>query len=89
MPELDGPSLYRLLARQQPQLCPRFIFLTGDTLEPATLAFLEESGAPCLTKPFAITEARRAIQRVVYPGPPATPVMVPPVESASDGGLSL
>jgi signal transduction histidine kinase/ActR/RegA family two-component response regulator len=65
MPELDGPSLYRLLKCQQPHLCQRFIFLTGDTLEPATQAFLEASGAPCLTKPFAITEARRVIQRAL------------------------
>src|SRR4029450_6066377 len=43
MPELDGPSLYRRLERQQPHLCPRLIFLTGDTLEPATQAFLEAS----------------------------------------------
>jgi two-component system NtrC family sensor kinase len=65
MPELDGPSLYRLLERQQPHLCQRVIFLTGDTMEPATQAFLEASGAPCLTKPFTIAEARHAIQRVL------------------------
>jgi len=65
MPELDGPSLYRLLQRQHPHLCQRLIFLTGDTLEPATQAFLEESGAPCLTKPFTSAEARRVIQRTL------------------------
>jgi PAS domain S-box-containing protein len=65
MPELDGPSLYRLLERQQSHLCQRFIFLTGDTLEPATQAFLEASGAPCLTKPFTSAEARRVIQRTL------------------------
>jgi two-component system NtrC family sensor kinase len=76
MPELDGPSLYRLLERQQPHLCARLIFLTGDTLEPATLAFLEASGAPSLLKPFTITEARRVIQRTLQaaaPGPWYTP----------------
>jgi nitrogen-specific signal transduction histidine kinase/CheY-like chemotaxis protein len=65
MPELDGPSLYRLLERQQPHLCPRLIFLTGDTLDPATREFLEQSGVPCLTKPFPIAEARRVIQRAL------------------------
>jgi CheY-like chemotaxis protein len=70
MPELDGPSLYRLLARQQPQLCQRFIFLTGDTLEPATQAFLEACGALCLTKPFSIAEARRAIKRAAQAASP-------------------
>jgi two-component system NtrC family sensor kinase len=65
MPDLDGPSLYRLLERQQSRLCQRFIFLTGDTLEPATQAFLEQSGAPCLTKPFTGAEARRIIQHTL------------------------
>jgi CheY-like chemotaxis protein len=65
MPELDGPTLYRLLARQQPELCSRVIFLTGDTLEPATHAFLEQSGALCLTKPFTMAEARRTIGRIL------------------------
>jgi CheY-like chemotaxis protein len=65
MPDLDGPSLYRLLERQQPHLCQRLIFLTGDTLEPATQAFLEQSGTPCLTKPFSIADARHVIQRIL------------------------
>jgi PAS domain S-box-containing protein len=78
MPELDGPSLYRLLERQHPHLCRRCIFLTGDTLEPATQAFLEQSGAPCLAKPFTIAEARRIIRRVLYPGSPAAPASAPP-----------
>ena len=77
MPELDGPSLYRLLAQQQPQLCRRFIFLTGDTLEPATQAFLAQSGAPCLPKPFTSAEARRAIRRVLHLGHSPTPGRVP------------
>jgi signal transduction histidine kinase/ActR/RegA family two-component response regulator len=86
MPELDGPSLYRLLERQQPHLCLRCIFLTGDTLEPATQAFLEQSGVPCLTKPFSIAEARRAIRRVLHPGHPATPASAPPPARAIDEG---
>ena len=73
MPELDGPSLYRLLERQQPHLCQRLIFLTGDTLEPATQAFLEASGVPCLLKPFAIAEARRVIQRTLQGAAPSAP----------------
>ena len=74
MPELDGPRLYRLPDRQRPLLCSRLIFLTGDTLEPATREFLEQSGAPCLTKPFSIAEARHIIQRALHPGHPAMPV---------------
>jgi CheY-like chemotaxis protein len=82
MPELDGPSLYRLLERHQPHLCRRLIFLTGDTLEPATQAFLEQSGAPCLTKPFSIADARRAIQRALHTRSPAAPASTSPAARA-------
>ncbi|MBI2879355.1 MAG: response regulator [Candidatus Rokubacteria bacterium] len=48
MPQLDGPGLYRELARRRPDLLPRVVFLTGDTLSPEITAFLNETGAPCL-----------------------------------------
>jgi len=65
MPELDGPGLYRILAQQQPHLCQRIIFLTGDTLAPETKSFLEQSGARCLEKPFTIATVRRVLQQVL------------------------
>lgn len=61
MPELDGPGLYRELARRHPALVHRVIFLTGDTLSPAITAFLKEAGAPSLGKPFVVEEVRRVI----------------------------
>jgi signal transduction histidine kinase/CheY-like chemotaxis protein len=63
MPELDGPGLYRALAARQPQLCRRFIFLTGDTLSPETRVFLERAGVPRLAKPFTAAEVRRVVER--------------------------
>jgi len=65
MPELDGPSLYQTLEREYPHLLQRVIFLTGDTLNPETRLFLEQSAAPCLTKPCTAAEIRRAIQQVL------------------------
>jgi signal transduction histidine kinase/DNA-binding response OmpR family regulator len=65
MPGIDGPSLYRTLERQYPHLLRRVIFLTGDTLNPETKTFLDESAAPCLTKPCTVAEIRRAIQQVL------------------------
>jgi CheY-like chemotaxis protein len=66
MPELDGPGLYRALAQQYPHLLRRFIFLTGDTLSPETLAFFAQHGVPRLTKPFTVAEVRRAIQQALH-----------------------
>jgi signal transduction histidine kinase/DNA-binding response OmpR family regulator len=65
MPEIDGPSLYRTLERQYPHLLRRVIFLTGDTLNPETKMFLEQSAVPCLIKPCTVAEIRRAIQQVL------------------------
>jgi len=65
MPELDGPSFYRELARDYPELSRRVIFITGDTLSPATLTFLEQSGAPTASKPFVLGELRQLVQRAL------------------------
>jgi CheY-like chemotaxis protein len=68
MPEIDGPSLYRMLEQEYPHLLRRVIFLTGDTLNPETKMFLDQSAVPCLTKPCTVTEIRRAIQQVLQAG---------------------
>ncbi|MBI2467222.1 MAG: response regulator [Candidatus Rokubacteria bacterium] len=65
MPELDGPGLYRALQQHHPQLLGRVVFLTGDTLEPHTLEFLRETGAPSLNKPFAEDEVQALVRRLL------------------------
>ncbi len=65
MPELDGPGLYREIEQHNPQLLQRLIFLTGDTLTPGTREFLEQTGIPCLSKPFALGEVREIVRRVL------------------------
>jgi CheY-like chemotaxis protein len=65
MPELDGPGLYQALEAHYPHLCRRFIVLTGDTLSPEALAFVAESGAPRLTKPFTAAAVRDTIQQAL------------------------
>jgi signal transduction histidine kinase/DNA-binding response OmpR family regulator len=67
MPEIDGPHLYRMLEQHHPHLLQRVIFLTGDTLNPETKRFLDQSAAPCLTKPCTVAEIRRAIEQVLQP----------------------
>ena len=65
MPELDGPGLYRALETRYPQLCRRFIFLTGDTLNPDTQALCVQHGVPQLLKPYTAAELRRVIRQVL------------------------
>ncbi|MGH7308303.1 MAG: hypothetical protein ACREK6_06375, partial [Candidatus Rokuibacteriota bacterium] len=40
---------------------PRFVFMTGDLLGPATRDFLESTKAPCLAKPFDLEAIRRVV----------------------------
>jgi PAS domain S-box-containing protein len=65
MPELDGPGLYWEIERSYPTLLSRIVFLTGDTLSPGTREFLEQTGVPCLSKPFSLMEVREIVQRVL------------------------
>ena len=65
MPELDGPGLYRALGFHAPHLLPRFIFLTGDTLNPEAQAFFNQTGAVRLNKPFRAVDVRRVVQRTL------------------------
>ncbi len=65
MPGLDGPALYRQLARSHPELARRFVAVTGDALSPDIAAFLAESAVPTLTKPFTPADVRRVLREVL------------------------
>ena len=65
MPQLDGPGLYREVARRYPQLLRRMIFVTGDTLGPESTEFLRQSAAPTFGKPFAPADVRRVLRQVL------------------------
>lgn len=52
MPEFDGKQLFAFLDQHQPQYRGRVVFLTGDTGNPETMKFLEESHCAYLSKPI-------------------------------------
>ena len=63
MPGLDGPGLYKALGATHPHLLSRFVFITGDTLNPESSEFVEQTGAPCISKPFDFNDVYRVIGR--------------------------
>ena len=65
MPELNGRELYREVERREPRLSRRFVFVTGDILNPRTRAFLAETGAPQLEKPFTVESVKRVVRRAL------------------------
>jgi nitrogen fixation negative regulator NifL len=67
MPRLDGPGLWAAVRTSDPVLAARFVFITGDTLAPATAEFLERVGLPNLRKPFSLRDVRVALAAVPLP----------------------
>jgi len=65
MPVLSGPDLYREVTRLTPSLARRFVFVTGDILNPRTREFLDRVGVPRLEKPFTIETVKRVVRRVL------------------------
>jgi signal transduction histidine kinase/FixJ family two-component response regulator len=61
MPRLDGPAFYDTLVRTGSAEHQRIIFVTGDTLAPRTLEFLEANKLPYLSKPFLVEELKLAV----------------------------
>lgn len=71
MPEMDGRQFYAAVRAQHPALAQRILFLTGDTVNEETRAFLKSVGNHHLGKPFHLEGLRQAILATVKP-PPAS-----------------
>jgi signal transduction histidine kinase/CheY-like chemotaxis protein len=63
MPRLDGPAFYEALIRAGSPAQDHILFVTGDTLAPRTMQFLERSKLPYLAKPFLVEELKLAVNR--------------------------
>jgi two-component system NtrC family sensor kinase len=61
MPRLDGRAFYDALVRAGSSMQSRIIFITGDTLDPQTLEFLEQKHLRYLAKPFLVEELHLAV----------------------------
>jgi signal transduction histidine kinase/FixJ family two-component response regulator len=70
MPRLDGPALYDALVSAGSPIQDRIVFITGDTLAPRSLKFLESHRLPYLAKPFLVEELKLAVDRVLERHPP-------------------
>lgn len=62
MPHLDGRLFFATLKRAGDRMRHRILFITGDTLTPSTLAFLNENRLPYVTKPFLVEELKLAVR---------------------------
>ena len=52
MPAVGGPTFFEILQTTRPDLLPKVMFVTGDTMSASTQEFLQRAGRPVLSKPF-------------------------------------
>ena len=69
MPGLDGPSLFRHLEANHPEMVSRIAFITGDTLSGEIHKFLQATGRPYLEKPAAPGDIRALVRQIADQAP--------------------
>jgi CheY-like chemotaxis protein len=65
LPDTDGQSIWRWVRSHRPDLAPRVMFMTGDTMSAETQKFLADAGCPVLNKPLAIAQIARMVNQVL------------------------
>jgi CheY-like chemotaxis protein len=65
MPGLSGRQLFDWIRASRPEVARRVIFMTGDIINDSLQMFLDQEQLTCLNKPFAMTELRQAIKKVL------------------------
>ncbi len=61
MPGVDGFTLYNTLRSKKNGIEKKVIFTTGDTYDPKTKKFIEETKSTCLPKPFNILDLTEVV----------------------------
>jgi two-component system NtrC family sensor kinase len=61
MPDLSGEQLYRELRAKDHEHARRVIFTTGDLVSEPMRKFLDETGRPCILKPFEFSAFDQAL----------------------------
>lgn len=68
MPTMSGDALYWELKKQRPEICSRFIFVTGFKKEPRFARFIEREQVRVLTKPVTSAHLVKTLKEVDLEG---------------------
>jgi PAS domain S-box-containing protein len=71
MPDGDGRDLYEWIRASRPSLLKRLIYITGDSMNPDTMAFLAQTGAAYLFKPIVASLMEEKVRSVLSNIPPS------------------
>src|SRR2546429_7868391 len=53
---VTGADVHKWLTLHRPELAQRILFITGDTVNQETISLLKKTGAPCIEKPFRVSQ---------------------------------
>jgi PAS domain S-box-containing protein len=67
LPGLHGQQLFERMRSTMSDSSPRFVFMTGDLVEPATVAAIREQGAQILQKPFHVSALAALLVELLQP----------------------
>lgn len=65
MPRMKGTELYAHVVSRDPEMAGRFIFVTGWSGTARDLHVVNQSGQPCLHKPFHVHELIAALRGII------------------------
>lgn len=65
LPGMNGIEFYKKLSESRQATMERFVFMTGNMLDPSKQAFLSEHGIPILMKPFDLNELYQEIGKAL------------------------
>jgi DNA-binding response OmpR family regulator len=86
MPSLSGEELYHAVHKIKPQLCNRFIFMTGHNADPKTDKFARRIGALMLWKPFHLADLLTAVQTIGKENSPPPPIRMERFRELTEDG---
>ena len=62
---VDGADVHAWLVTHRPKRVSKLIFITGDIVNEETAQTLAKTGAPCVEKPFRISQLMDVVRRVM------------------------
>ena len=60
---VNGAEVHAWIQKNRPELKKRVILISGDTANSDTQAFLTQSGAPCIEKPFRVQQLISMVEK--------------------------
>jgi DNA-binding response OmpR family regulator len=62
---VTGADVHAWIRANRPELSHRILFITGDTVNQETMAILEQTGAPCIEKPFRVAQLLKSVETLL------------------------